>query len=205
MVERRLTAWLRSALALFGIAGILLLAGCGGGSGAPNNPYTPPPPVIPPLRCCPRTLTVYPGTPATLTISGGVPPTARSPPTPAYCPSPAIVSGDTIVLAANQRHCATTVVAITVQDSAATVSAPATISVQPGAAPGERHHDHGQPEPGVRRRRRPPLLRRHRHGDGEGHRQRRRRHRGPAGEIRRRAGHRSRSCRPTRRSRSSRR
>ena len=44
MVERRLIAWLRSALALFGIAGILLLAGCGGGSGAPNNPYTPPPP-----------------------------------------------------------------------------------------------------------------------------------------------------------------
>jgi hypothetical protein len=66
MVERRLIAWLRPALALFGIAGILLLAGCGGGSGAPNNPYTPPPPVVG-RSLLPAALTAYAGTPVTLT------------------------------------------------------------------------------------------------------------------------------------------
>ena len=70
MVKGHLTASLRAALALFGIAGIMLLAGCGGGNGAPNNPYTPPPPVIPPLTVLPGAVTVYAGTPATLTISG---------------------------------------------------------------------------------------------------------------------------------------
>ena len=50
MVERRLTARLRTALALLGVAAIVTLAGCGGGSGAPNNPYTPPPPAVPPLQ-----------------------------------------------------------------------------------------------------------------------------------------------------------
>ena len=107
MVERRLSAWLRSALALFGIAGILLLAGCGGGSGAPNNPYTPPPPIIPPLQLLPATLSVYPGTPATLTVSGGVPPYRAFSTDASVLPVPAIVSGDTIVLAANNvigRH-----------------------------------------------------------------------------------------------------
>ena len=49
MVKHYIGATLRSALALFGIAGILLLAGCGGGNGAPNNPYSPPPPTVPPL------------------------------------------------------------------------------------------------------------------------------------------------------------
>ena len=47
---------------------VLFLAGCGGGSGAPNNPYEPPPTPIAPLVLLPAALTVYPGTPATLTI-----------------------------------------------------------------------------------------------------------------------------------------
>jgi hypothetical protein len=132
MVERRLSAWLRSALALFGIAGILLLAGCGGGSGAPNNPYLPPPPPIPPLLLLPSTLVVYAGTPATLTVSGGVPPYRAFSTDASILPVPANVSGDTIVLSAN-NVIANTVVAITVQDAAGTVSAPATISVRPAA------------------------------------------------------------------------
>jgi hypothetical protein len=132
MVERRLTAWLRSALALFGIAGILLLAACGGGSGAPNNPYTPPPPPILPLQLLPSTLFVYAGTPATLTVTGGVPPYRAFSSDASILPVPANVSGDTIVLAAN-NVIAATVVVITVQDSVGTVSGPATISVQPAA------------------------------------------------------------------------
>jgi len=130
MVERRLTAWLRPALAFFGIAGILLLAGCGGGSGAPNNPYTPPPPVIAPLLLLPSSLTVYAGTPATLTISGGVPPYRAFSTNASILPVAATVSGDTLVLAANNVTLPTTV-AVTVQDFAGTVSPASTITVQP--------------------------------------------------------------------------
>ena len=124
MVERRLSAWLRSALALFGIAGILLLAGCGGGSGAPNNPYLPPPPVIPPLQLLPSTLYRLRRNARDIDgIRGRRLPIGRSPPTPAYLPVPANVSGDTIVLSAN-NVIGRTIVAITVQDAAGTVSAP---------------------------------------------------------------------------------
>lgn len=130
MVERRVTAWLRSALALFGIAGILLLAGCGGGGGAPNNPYEPPPPVIPPLQLLPSALTLYAGTPATLTIYGGVAPYRAFTTDASILPVAAVVSGDTIVLSANNVTTATTV-NITVQDAVGTLSAPAAINVTP--------------------------------------------------------------------------
>ena len=130
MVERRLIAWLRPALAFFGIAGILLLAGCGGGSGAPNNPYLPGPPVIAPLQLLPTSLTVYAGTPATLTISGGVAPYRAFTTNASALPVAATISGDTIVLAANNVTGPTTV-QITVQDSAGTVSPPSTVTVQP--------------------------------------------------------------------------
>ena len=130
MVDRRLTAWLRPAFALLGVAGILLLAGCGGGSGAPNNPYIPPPPVIPPLTLLPVSSTVYAGTPATLTISGGVAPYRAFSSNGAVLPVPLNVSGDTVVLSANNVTGVTSV-SITVQDSVNTVSAPAAISVTP--------------------------------------------------------------------------
>jgi hypothetical protein len=130
MVERRLTAWLRPALALFGIAGLVLLGGCGGGSGAPNNPYQPPPPVIAPLQLLPASLTVYAGTPETLTVFGGVPPYRAFSTNSSVLPVSAIVSGETVVLSANNVT-APTAVQITVQDFAGTVSPAATVTVQP--------------------------------------------------------------------------
>ena len=101
MVERRLTAWLRTALALLGIAGIVTLAGCGGGSGAPNNPYLPPPPIIPDLKLYPAVATAYPGVPLTLTVYGGVPPYRAFTTNATVLPVANLVSGDTIVLLAN--------------------------------------------------------------------------------------------------------
>jgi hypothetical protein len=131
MVERRLTAWLRTALALLGIAGIVTLAGCGGGSGAPNNPYTPPPPVIPPLTLLPTTgITLYPGAPSTITVYGGVSPYRAFTTDAVALPVTTNVNGDTIVLAANPVT-VTTGVTITVQDAVGTVSLPASVSVQP--------------------------------------------------------------------------
>ena len=65
---------LRSALALLAIAGLLTLAGCGGGSGAPNNPFAPVPVTPGPVSVLPPAITVYSNTPATLTISGGAAP-----------------------------------------------------------------------------------------------------------------------------------
>src|SRR4030088_2836834 len=66
--------WLRTILALCAIAGLLALGGCGGGSGAPNNPYAPP--VIPPrpLSVLTPTDVVYSHTAAAPQVSGGTPP-----------------------------------------------------------------------------------------------------------------------------------
>ena len=68
MLDRLLSAYARKVCALFGIAGVLLLAGCGGGGGAPNNPYEPPPPITPPLVVLPAAISIYPGTPATVAV-----------------------------------------------------------------------------------------------------------------------------------------
>ena len=120
MVERRLSAWLRSATALFAAVGILALAGCGGGSGAPNNPYLPPPPVIPELQLLPVFATAYPGTPITLTVYGGVPPYRAFTTDSTVLPVNSAVSGDTIVVLPNPVV-EQTVVRIGVQDAAGTV------------------------------------------------------------------------------------
>jgi hypothetical protein len=129
MVKGCLAAWLRGALGLLGIAGIMLLSGCGGGSGAPNNPYTPPPPVIPPLTLLPTAITVYPGNPVPVTVSGGVAPYRAFSSDGTTLPVASTVSGDTIVLSANQVTEARAIT-LTVQDSTATTTN-ATVSVQP--------------------------------------------------------------------------
>ena len=70
MPGQRLTARLRPLLFLAALTGLLSLAGCGGGNGSPrdvlvgNITSTP-------VSILPAAPTVYPGTPATLTVSGG--------------------------------------------------------------------------------------------------------------------------------------
>jgi hypothetical protein len=130
MATRHIGATLRSVLAFFGIAGILLLSGCGGGSGAPNNPYEPPPPAIPPLQVLPSQITVYPGTPATLTISGGVPPYRAFSSDATVLPVSTNISGNTLVLAANNVATSTTVT-VAVQDSSTSLPFNVTVSVAP--------------------------------------------------------------------------
>ena len=130
MVNRYIGATLRSALGLLGLAGILLLGACGGGNGAPNNPYVPPPPVTPPVQVLPASITVYPGTPATVTVSGGVPPYRAFSSDSTILPVATNVSGDTIVLAANTVTAAATIT-LSVQDSATSNPFNASVNVQP--------------------------------------------------------------------------
>jgi len=108
MLEHRLTAWLRPVLWLSALAGLLSLAACGGG-GSPNNPYAPGPATPPTLVASPSPINIFPGTPATVTIISGTAPFAVFSDTPAVLPVAQSVSGNTIVLLANQVAANTTV------------------------------------------------------------------------------------------------
>ncbi|MEP6942062.1 MAG: hypothetical protein ABI981_03960, partial [Betaproteobacteria bacterium] len=111
--------------------GLLALGGCGGGSGAPNNPYAPGPTAPGPLFVLPPSITVYSHTPATLTVSGGAPPYQAFSSNPSILPVTQVVSGATVVLLPNDVAADTTAV-ITVQDA---VGQTATSTVTVRAAP----------------------------------------------------------------------
>jgi len=131
MVEHRLTAWLRPVLFLLALAGLLSLAACGGGSGAPNNPYQPGPSAPPAVIVQPAAINVFSGTPATLTIISGTAPFSVFSDTPAVLPVSQSVAGNTIVLVANQVASDTNV-HLSVRDSLGqSVDVPVTIHAAP--------------------------------------------------------------------------
>ncbi|MGI8896606.1 MAG: hypothetical protein ACR2HE_13310, partial [Casimicrobiaceae bacterium] len=131
MPRRPLTAWLRPVFSLLGLAGLLTLTACGGGSGAPNNAFAPTPPPPGPLVVLPTSATVYPGTPTTLTISGGTPPFRVFSSNSTVLPVTQNVAGNTVLLLANAVS-ADTATTVTVQDSGAQTT-PASILVRPAA------------------------------------------------------------------------
>lgn len=130
MAPNRINArWLRLIFAPLAFAALALLGGCGGGSGAPNNPFAPPPPVPGPLSILPSVVTVYSNTPALLTISGGVAPYFVVSSNTAILPVGAsVTNGNIVLLPANVL--ADTAVLITVQDSAG-LKTTATVTVKP--------------------------------------------------------------------------
>jgi hypothetical protein len=117
-------------LTILGLSGLLALAACGGGSGAPNNPYDPNP-GTPALQLSPGALTAYSGVPVTITITSGVAPFFAFTNNAAVLPVTQNVAGNTIVLLPNQVAADTTVI-LTVKDSA-NQSTTAAVSVK--AAP----------------------------------------------------------------------
>ncbi len=116
MLDWLVTARLRPVLTLIGLTGLLALGACGGGSGAPNNPYTQPA-VTPPLILEPPSLTAYSGVPTTVTITSGVAPFFAFTSNASVLPVSQNVAGYTVVLLPNNVT-ADTVAALTVQDSA---------------------------------------------------------------------------------------
>src|SRR2546430_12117295 len=111
--------WLQIALATVALGVLAILGGCGGGSGAPHNPFAPPPTTPGPLSILPTTPTVFANTPTILTITGGVPPFAGFSSNTALLPaSTSTTSGTIVLLPANVL--ADTAVSITVQDAAGT-------------------------------------------------------------------------------------
>ena len=130
MAPNRINArWLRFISALLAFATLAVLGGCGGGSGAPNNPFAPPPTTPGPVSILPSAATVYSNTPATLTVVGGVPPYFVVSSNSAILPVGASVTNGTIVLLP-ANVLADTAVLITAQDSAGT-KATATVTVKP--------------------------------------------------------------------------
>jgi hypothetical protein len=145
MIAPRLTAWLRPALTLLAAASVLALSACGGGSGAPNNPYTPAPPTPSLLSVVPDEATAYAGTPLILSISGGTPPYQAFSGNPAALPVPQTVSGNTLALLANNVDAAQAA-NVTIRDSGGqtavseitvrpAVLLPASITIVPNSAP----------------------------------------------------------------------
>jgi len=121
--------WLRLVFGPLALAALALLGGCGGGSGAPNNPFAPPPTTPGPLSILPSVATVFSNIPTTLTITGGVPPYFVVSSNTAVLPIGASLTNGTIVLLP-ANVISDTAVLITVQDSKGT-KATATVTVRP--------------------------------------------------------------------------
>ncbi len=129
--HRLIAASLRLVAGMFALAGVLALTACGGGSGAPNNPFAPGPTSPAPLVVLPAIATVYSRTPATLSVTGGVPPYFAFSSNSAVLPVASTVAGNTVLLVAADVSADTPVI-ITIQDSVGTT---ATSAITVKAAP----------------------------------------------------------------------
>ena len=108
-----------------------MLGGCGGGSGAPNNPFAPGPSTPGPLFLLPPTHWSIRIRRRRFTVSGGAPPYRGVLEQRSILPVAQAVNGATVVLLPNDVSADTTVV-ITVQDA---IGQTATSTVTVRAAP----------------------------------------------------------------------
>jgi hypothetical protein len=127
MFKPPIAIWLRPVLALVALMGVLSLTACGGGGGTVNGGSTNPPPSV--VTVFPPTQTIYPGSAATFTISGGVPPYQVFSSNSSVLPLAQTVPSNQVLLFANPVSSSVSVTA-TVQDSIGQ-TAPTTILVAP--------------------------------------------------------------------------
>ena len=109
----RFAAWLRPLLNLAALAGVLSLAACGGGNGAPNNPYQG---GAGPLAISPSVANLYSGNPFVFAVTGGAGPYAITSSDQAVLPVVGILDGNTLVVTPGNVG-ADTPVTLTVRDS----------------------------------------------------------------------------------------
>ena len=126
MPAHRLITWLRPLLTLAALAGVLSLAACGGGGGAPNNPYEG---GAGPLAITPAVATTYAGTPFTFTVTGGNQPYTIISSDQAALPVVGSLSGNVLTIVPGNVG-ADTPVTLTVRDASGQVTS-AAITVKP--------------------------------------------------------------------------
>jgi len=120
----RLSAWLRPLLTLVALAGVLSLAACGGGNGAPNNPFQG---GAGPLTITPGVATTYSGNPFVFAVTGGNQPYTILTSDQAALPVVGTLNGNTLVVTPGNVGADTNAV-LTVRDaSGATTSALVTV------------------------------------------------------------------------------
>ena len=122
----RFAAWLRPLLNLAALTGVLSLAACGGGGGAPNNPYEG---GAGPLAISPSVANLYSGNPFVFAVTGGNGPYAITSSDQAVLPVVAILDGNTLVVTPGNVG-ADTPVTLTVRD-AQNQSTTAAVTVKP--------------------------------------------------------------------------
>src|SRR3954447_27067964 len=128
MPGHRLITWLRPLLTLFAVAGVLSLAACGGGNGAPNNPFDPGT-VVTPLVITPAVATTYSGNPFVFTVTGGTQPYTILSNDQVALPVVGTLTGNTLTVVPGNVGAATPVI-LTVRDASG-VATTAAITVNP--------------------------------------------------------------------------
>jgi len=126
-----IAAFARPFAGMFALIAALVLSACGGGSGAPNNPFAP---VFTPgtLLVLPAAPTIYSQVAATLTISGGTAPFRAFSSNSAVLPVTQVLPGDTLTLLAGNVSALTTAT-VTIQDSGGQ-TASVDVTILPGPA-----------------------------------------------------------------------